>query len=321
MGPSAIRRFAGRIGAVAAVLYLVSLISFVLIDLLPGDPTTTLLPPGTSPEAAQRVRHEMGLDLGIVTRYVRWVGHAVRGDLGTTFASGEHVSSLLTRAFTVTAELVLTSQLLALIVGLTLAVVATRRAGGMIDRTVQAATFAVVALPVFAVALVLLLVFAVHLHWFPAVGYVHVSDSPIGNLRSIVLPTLTISLQPTATYARVVRAELVLASASDHAMLARGLGLPERRIVGHALRQSLSGSLAVIGIQIAGALGGAVLVENIFALPGVGRLLLESIGRREYFVVQGAVLVIGAAFVVFNQSIDALRTWLDPRQRATRLMS
>ena len=313
---SSVQRLAGRLASLGAVLFLVSLMSFLLVDLLPGDPSTTLLPPGTSPETASLVRRQMGLDLGRVPRYVHWVGGALRGDLGVTYGNGESVGRLLGRAFAVTIELMIVTQISALTLAVTVALLAARNAGGVFDRVVRTAISGALALPQFAVALVLILVFAVHLHWFPAVGFVHFTDDPIANLRSLVLPTIALGLPAAATYVRVLRAELVVTLASDHVMLARGLGLPERRImVNHALRQSLSGLLAVVGLQTGMLLGGSFLIENIFALPGVGRLLLMSVGTREYFVVQGGVLVVGVGFVVVNALIDALRSRLDPRIR------
>lgn len=305
-----------RFVSLAAVLFLVSLTSFMLIELLPGDPSTALVPPGTSAEVTKRVRQELGLDQGPAARYVHWVGRVAHGDLGRTFNNGEPVARVLVRALTVTIELMVLTQLFALVLGVVVGAVTAHRAGGRLDRVVQAATFAVLAVPQFAVALVLLLVFAVHLHWFPAVGFVHLSDDPVGNLRSLVLPTITLGLPVAAIYARMVRTEMVATLTADHIVLARGLGIPERRIVlNHALRQSLSSLLAVFAIETGRLLGGALIVETIFALPGMGRLLITSVGKREYLLVQGGVLVVGAGFVIANFAVDIARSRLDPRIR------
>lgn len=316
------RRVGPRVATLVAVLFLVSIFSFLLVDLLPGDPSTALLPPGTSDETAQAIRRQMGLDRHVVPRYVHWVGRAMQGDLGITYGTGESVGRVLRSAFTVTVELMVLTQAVALALGISVGVIAAKHAGSPFDRLVQTFTFGALALPQFAVALVLLLVFAVHLRWFPAIGFVHLTDDPIGNVRSLVLPTVTLAIPIAATYARLVRAELTATLASDHVALARALGLTERRILlNHALRPSLSGLLAAFGLQTAGLLGGALIVENIFALPGVGRLLIASVGRREYFVVQGGVLVIGTGFVLANAMVDALRARADPRIRTERLAS
>ncbi len=308
--------FGGRLVSLVVVLFLVSLVSFVLIDLLPGDPSTSLVPPGSRPEVVQQARHDLGLDRGPVVRYLRWADRAVHGDLGTAFSNAEPVSDVLRRAFIVSFELMIVTQVFALIVGTVVGTCAARRPGGVFDRVAQAVTAAVMAIPGFAVALVLLLVFAVHLHWFHATGFVHLTDDAFGNLRSLVMPAVALGLPVAGLYARILRAEMVATFASDHVLLSRGLGIPERRLtVNHVLRQSSFSLLALFGIETGVLLGSAVLVENIFALPGLGRLMIASITQREYLVVQGAVLVIGTVFVFANFFIDLASSWLDPRIR------
>ena len=306
---------AARCGAhLSVVLLLVSIATFSLVNLLPGDPTTSLIPSGTSADTAAQVRDQLGLDLPPPTRFVHWLARVVQGDFGVTYGTGEPVIDVVRRAAGVTIELVVMAQLLALAVGVTVGTFAARRAGSRRDRAMQVATFGTIALPQFAVALVLLLVFAVHLHWFPAVGYVPFGEDPLTSLRGFVLPSTTLAIPVAATYARLLRVELAATLASDHVLLARGLGLSERRVLfHHALRPSLSGLVAVAATQTSVLLGGAFIVESIFALPGVGRLLIASVGRREYLVVQCAVLLVGTGFVAVNAAADALRARLDPR--------
>ena len=307
-------RIAARFAGLSAVLLLVSVAVFSLVDLLPGDAATVLLPPGTAEDTSARLRDQLGLDLPPVTRFFHWLSSVVHGDLGVTYATGEPVIDVLRRTAVVTFELMVMTQLLAMAIGVLVGVFAARRAGTSADRVVQSLAFGAVALPQFAVALVLLVVFAVHLHWFPAVGYVPFGDDPLTNLRGFVLPATTLAIPVAATYARLLRVELAATLASDHVLLARGLGVPERRVMlRHALRPSLSGLVAVAATQTAALLGGAVIVESIFALPGIGRLLITSVGRREYSVVQAATLLIATGFVTVNAAIDALRVRLDPR--------
>ena len=310
------RRIGRRAGSAAAVLVLVSIASFWLTNLLPGDPTTSLLPPGSPAQATAVLRHELRLDDPMPVRYVHWVSRMARGDLGVSYRTGEPVADVLRRGLLVTGELVILVQMFALALGVTVGTLSARYAGRWFDRITQTVVFGALAVPPFAVGLVLLLVFAVRLHWFPAIGFVHLTDDPVRNLRSMVMPTFTLGLPVSAQYARLVRAEMVAILQGNHIMLARAMGLPERRIhVRHALRQSSFSLLTIFGLQCGLLFGGAVLVERIFAVPGLGTLMVESVGRREYLVIQGAVLLIGTVFVVATFVSDIGASLLDPRIR------
>lgn len=311
------RRALGRTASFAVVLLLVSFASFVLITLLPGDPTASLLPPGSATtQQVQALRHELNLDRPLPVRYVQWVSRVVHGDLGRSYARDEPVADILWRALVVSAELIVAVQVLAVSLGFMVGTMAAQRAGGRLDRWLQAGVSLAIAAPVFAVSMLLLLVFAVHLHWFPAVGFVHMTDGLWANVRSLVLPSVALGFPLGANYARVVRANMMTVLAGPNITLARAMGYPTRSIlVRHALRQTSFNVLTLVGIQLGALLGITVVVEQIFALPGLGRVMIESVGRREYLVVQGGVLIVGGTFAVASLMVDVLHGLLDPRIR------
>ena len=313
------RRIPRKLASLLVVLFLVSLASFSLTNLLPGDPTVAILGPAATPESIVGLRHDLALDDPIPARYARWVGRAVRGDLGRSYRLDEPVTRVIGRTLPVTLELVVLAELVALMIGLPIGVMAARRANQRFDKVASAVSFGALAAPQFAVAIVLLLVFAVRLHWFPAVGFVHLTDSVSQNLRSMVLPALTLGLPLAALYARIVRTDMVVTLQQQHIQLARAMGLPERRVVvRHALRQSSLTLLTVVGLQVGALLGGSLIAERIFALPGMGRLMIERIMARDYTVVQGGVLLIATGYVVVNFVVDLLHSFVDPRIRHER---
>ena len=233
-----------------------------------------------------------------------------------SYRSGEQVRTLLANALTVTVELLLLAELVALLLGISMGIWAAHRVDRLADKVISALTFGAIAVPQFAVAVVLLLVFAVHLQWLPAVGFVRLSDNPIENLRSLIMPAATLGLPLAAQYARVLRADMVVVLQQEHVRLAHAMGLPARRILWrHALRQSSLTLLTVVGLQLGMLLGGSLIVETIFALPGMGRLMIDRISSRDYTVVQGGVLVIATGYVLANFAVDQMHALLDPRLR------
>jgi peptide/nickel transport system permease protein len=286
------------------------------LNLLPGDPAVAILGTNATPENLAVVRSDLGLDRPVVTRYLTWLGRAVRGDLGVSYQTGEPVAATLRRRVPVSAELVLLAQVFALALALPLGSWAAQRAGRLADRVISTVSFVALAAPSFAVGVLLTGVFAVRLGWFPSLGYIGLSDDPVGNLRSLVLPSVALALPLAAVYARVLRADLVRTLAEDHIALAEANGLsPTRVLVNHGLRQSCLTLLTIVGLNFSALLGGAVVIESLFALPGVGRLLFVAIQTRDYLVVQGAVAVIAVTFVAVNFAIDVAHTALDPRVR------
>ena len=309
-----------RLGRLVSVLLAVTFLSFLLISLLPGDPTIAILGPAAGdPDAAQAVRQDLNLDEPIPVRYVKWFGRAVRGDLGTSYFQNRSVTSAIAERLPFTIELMGLSLLLALALAVPLGIGAARRPGGWFDRLTGGALLALLALPAFMLGVLLIYVFAVKLQWLPATGqatWFHIGSGVVATPVSILLPIITLAAGQLAVFARLLRSEMILTLRSDYIMVAKAKGISERRtLVRHALRPSSFSLVTVVGISIGSLLGGAVIVERMFALPGMGQLLVVSIFKRDYLLVQGAVVLISIAFVMANVVADILYGVLDPRVR------
>ncbi len=309
-----------RLGRLVSVLLAVTFLSFLLISLLPGDPTIAILGPAAGdPDAAQAVRQDLNLDEPIPVRYVKWLGRAVRGDLGTSYFQNRSVTSAIAERLPFTIELMGLSLLLALALAVPLGIGAARRPGGWFDRLTGGALLALLALPAFMLGVLLIYVFAVKLQWLPATGqatWFHLGSGVVATPVSILLPIITLAAGQLAVFARLLRSEMILTLRSDYIMVAKAKGISERRtLVRHALRPSSFSLVTVVGISIGSLLGGAVIVERMFALPGMGQLLVVSIFKRDYLLVQGAVVLISIAFVMANVVADILYGVLDPRVR------
>jgi peptide/nickel transport system permease protein len=240
----------------------------------------------------------------------------LHGNFGRAYNDNEKVTDIIRQRLPVTLELLIGAQLLALAVAVPLALLSAYRAGSRVDRALTATSFGMLSIPDFVIAIVLVFVFAVRAHWLPATGYTHLSDSVTGNLRSVALPTITLAIPLSAVYTRLLRSDLIATLQEEYILMARAEGLPTRRILWrHALRPSSFSLLTVIGINTGALIGGAVIVEYLFALPGMGSRLIDAIGRREYIIVQGLVLVIAVGYVLANFLVDVLYGVLDPRVR------
>ncbi|TYP90508.1 ABC transporter permease [Blastococcus xanthinilyticus] len=300
------------------VLLAVSLLTYLLLSLLPGDPALLVLGGGAaSAEAIAAVRADLGLDQPLPVRYLAWLGDAVQGDLGMSYITRQEVTGAILERLPVTLELMGVSLVLALVVAVPLGVFSAYRSGGRFDRTVTGATFGLLALPNFIFALILIAAFSVGLGLFPATGWSRLSDGLGDNLRAVFLPALALSVSNIAVFTRLLRTDMIATLQEDHVLLARAKGLPTSRILfRHALRPSSFSLLTVAGLQVGTLLSGTVIIETIFALPGVGRLLFDAINSRDLLMVQGVVLLLAVTFVVVNFVVDVLYTFLDPRIRS-----
>lgn len=315
--PTLRRWVLGRLATIAAVLVVVSATTFALVALLPGDPAVTILGPQATPENVEALRSDLGLDRPVLARYATWAGRAVRGDLGVSYQTNQPVAESLRQRLPASLQLLVAAQLLALAGALPLAAVAALRVGSRLDRFIATASFAGMAVPNFGVGVLLIGVFVVRLGWFDTFGYVPFAEDPLANLRALVLPSLTLALPLVALYTRVLRNDLVATLGQNHVVAAQANGLAMPTILRrHALRQSLATLATVVGLNVSSLLGGAVLIESLFAVPGIGRLLFSSITGRDYLVVQGVVLVIAVTYVITNAAVDLLQRALDPRLRA-----
>lgn len=311
--------FLGRIGHLFAVLLLVTIATFGMLELLPGNLAYAILGEGAQAEDVARVEKELGLDRPLHERFVGWLGNALRGDLGKSYASGEMVSHAIGQRLPVSLQLMVMSQVLALLLALPLGLWAGYREGGTIDRLISSASFGVLAIPHFVLGIVLILLLAVWLRWLPASGFTPFATDPIANLRSMILPSLTLALVEAPVYLRLLRSDVASTLREEYIVVARAKGLSDWRILlTHALRPSSFSLVTVMGINIGHLIGGTVIIETLFALPGVGRLLIEAINKRDLLMVQGVVLFIAAAFVLVNLVVDTVYALLDPRLRHGR---
>lgn len=298
-------------------LLAVSFFTFMLVSLLPGDPAVLILGSGgVSPEAVAALRLELGLDRPLLVRYLDWLGSALTGDLGRSPMTGQAVMDAILARLPVTIQLGVMAIVIALVLAVPLAMLSAYFAGSRLDRAISGIGFALMSVPGFMMAIFLILIFAVNLGWLPATGWIPFSVSPGANLRSALLPALSLAMIELALYMRLLRTDLIDTLQQDYITLARAKGLPSWRIMTrHALKPSSFSLLTVVGLQLGGVISGAIIVEEIFALPGVGRLLYQSILQRDLLMVQGIVLFIATAYVLVNFVVDLCYSLLDPRVR------
>ncbi|HEY8547288.1 MAG TPA: ABC transporter permease [Acidimicrobiales bacterium] len=315
------RVLAGKAVSLLTVLLAVSFLSFLMLNLLPACLECQILgPDNLDAEAVAEVRAELRLDDPIPVRYVAWLGDALSGDLGQSYYTKQDVTDAVVERLPVTVELLVLSMVMSLAVSIPLGMVTAYRAGGILDRVVTGATFGMLAIPSFMMALLLIYLLAVEWGWFPATGWTRLTADPGENLRSAFMPALSLALVNVAVFTRLLRTDMMATLQEDHVLLARSKGLPTWRIlVRHALRPSSFSLLTVAALTVGNLLGGTVIIEQLFALPGIGRLLFESIYKRDLMMVQGVVLVMTTGFVVINLLVDVLYAVLDPRLRTRRL--
>jgi peptide/nickel transport system permease protein len=310
------RRIATAILELVAVLFVVSVGAFLLVHLLPGDPAATILGPDDTPAARAALLRHLGLNRPLVEQYGIWLRNVLTGHLGESYVTHEPVASLIAHAFPVDLELVVVSQAIAFALAIGLALVAAWREGGVLDQAASAVSFGLLSAPTFVVGVLLVLLLAVKARLLPATGWVGLTKDPLENLRDALLPSLALAASSVAVYYRLLRAELARTLREDFVTLARAKGLSTRRIlVRHALRPSLVPLLAAAGVNVGTLIGGAFIVEYLFALPGLGYEAVNAIYERDYLSVQAIVLVEAAFFVVVNVAVDLLVALVDPRVR------
>ena len=305
-----------RLLAILPVLLAVSLLTFLIASLLPGDLAYVILGDQATPENVAALRHDMGLDQPLWWRYLSWLGHVLQGDLGRSFRTGQTVLQAVAERIPVSLQLMLMAEFIGLLIGVPVAIACAARAGGAFDRFMTGSAFAMLSMPSFLMAILLIYLFAVELRWLPATGYVPFSEEPLNNLRFFVLPALTLALAEWPGIMRVLRSDMIATLQEDYIALAKAKGLkPSRILFVHALKPSSLTLVTVTGINIGRLLGGTLIVETIFALPGIGRLLVGAIYTRDLVILQGVVLLVACGFVIVNFIVDMLYAVLDPRIR------
>ncbi len=310
------RFVARKCARLAAVVAAVSALTFFMLALLPGDVAYMLAGAEATPDQIEAIRDELGLNRNVVVRYADWVAGVVQGDFGASLRTSEPVLEAILGRLPVTVELLVLAQIMALALAIPAGIFAAYKAGSAADRVLTLVGFGMYSIPAFALAILMIFVFALRLRWLPATGYEPLSAGLWANLRTMLLPALSIALIEWVGLMRVLRTDMIATLKEDFISLARAKGLSTRRILlRHALRPSSFTLITVLGLQVGSLIGGAIILESIFALPGVGRLLIEAIYARDYTVVQGCILFIAVAYVAINFTVDMLYAVLDPRIR------
>ncbi len=308
-----------RILLLIPVLFVVTFASFYLLNLLPGDPAVAVLGPGANATAIAQERVLLGLNEGIVPRYGKYIDHLVHGDFGRSSTTHEAVSTELSQRLPITVELLVLSQVLAFAISVPLGIFSARKPGSLLDRIATGGAFGLLALPGFMLGVLLVYLFAVKSHVFPATGFTRLTVNIGQNLRAIVLPCVTLGLGSVAVYLRVLRSDMIVTLQQDFITMARAKGMSPRWVLlRHAFRPSTFTLLTVAGLNIGTLIGGAIVVEQVFALPGLGTLTTTAIAQRDYLTVQGVVVVAATGFVIINFLVDLLYGVADPRTRVAR---
>ena len=308
-----------RVVQLVVVLLSVTFLSSLMLNFLPGDAAIVVCGASCTTEQYQQVREEMGLNEPVLVRYGQWLGRVVRGDLGASNVNKEQVSTALSQRMPVTLELLILSQIISLGLAIPLGVISARRPNGAVDKTSTGVGFIFLAVPGFVIGLLLIELFAVKLHLFPATGYKTFLENPAENIRDLFLPSLTLALAEIAVYSRLLRTDLMGTLQEDYIMMAKAKGLTSRRIMWrHAFRPSTFSLITVVGLRIGGAIGGALIIERVFALNGLGLYAISAIEKRDFIPLQGAVVVIAIGYVLVNFAVDMFYAVLDPRIRHAR---
>ena len=300
----------------AGVIVLVSLIVFTLIRLIPGDPISILLADNLSAEVRDRLIAKWGLDQPAVVQYGRWITNVAHGDFGVSIRTQESVAGLISERIPATVMLAIGALAIAVGLGIPAGIIAAYRTRTLVDYAAMLTALVGLCVPSFWLALLLILLFSLKLGLLPVSGYVSPLVDPMAAVRHLVLPSLALGLGLAASISRMTRSAMLDVLSQDYVRTARAKGLTERGTVfGHALRNAMLPIITVVGLQLGFLLGGAVVVEEIFSLPGIGQLLIFGISNRDYPLIQGVVLVFAAIFVLVNLTVDLTYSYFDPRIR------
>lgn len=306
-----------RIASAIPTLILVSIAVFGLLRFIPGDPAALMLGDLAKPGQVQAMRIQMGLDKPVVAQYLIWVGNALTGDFGKSISTGQNVLPLILNAFSVSASIVLLGVFIAALIAVPAGMLAAWRQNSPGDIGVIAVSTILLSIPSFWLGLMLLLVFGLHLGWLPVIGYVPFSQGFWPALVYIVLPVTTLVLSEAGPIARMARASTIEVARLEYITHARAKGLSEPKVMWrHAFKNAFAPTLTLIGFVLGSLLGGIAVIETVFTLPGLGRLLVDAIYARDYPVVQGTMLFVAAIYVVVNLVVDLLYPFLDPRVAA-----
>jgi peptide/nickel transport system permease protein len=306
-----------KAGAALVVVFLSSIVVFIGVRALPGDPALALGAENRDPAVLAAIRHAYGLDQPLPVQYVKWASRALRGDLGLDARQLPVGHTIITR-IPITLELALLAVLIGVVIGIFAGVIAAVRRGKLSDHTATTSALVGLSVPHFWLGLMMIIVFAVDLHWLPASGYVSFHEHPLKNLEHLLMPALVLGTGLSAVLMRQTRSAMLNSLTADYVRTARAKGLSERSVIAkHALRNSLITVTTVVGLQLGALISGAVITEQIFVIPGFGRLTLEAVNERDYTLLQGVVLVAATGYVVVNLLVDVVYSLLNPRIRVS----
>lgn len=305
-----------RILASIPVMFVVAAVVFAILRLSAGDPAAIIAGDSATPEQLEQLRQTMGLDRPIYIQFFMWLSHILQGDFGVSLLSGVSVVDMIGQRMGPSVALALTTIVFAVLVAIPLGVIAAWRQGKLLDRCVMGLSVLGFSVPVFVSAYILVLIFSLQLGWFPVQGYHPLSEGIIPFISSITLPTIALSSVYIALIARITRTSMIEVMGEDFVRTARAKGMKESRVLlHHALRNAATPIITIIGIGIAMLIGGVVVTESVFNLPGLGRLVVEAVLARDYPVIQGLILLFALVYVVINLVVDVLYTVFDPRIR------
>lgn len=299
---------ARRLLIAVPVLIGVSLVTFILVNVVPGDPVMMMMEKRTDPATVERIRHEMGLDKPLPVQYLDFLLKACKGDLGRSYHYKVPVADLIKQRFPVTVKLATTAMLVAVLIGLTVGIISAVKQYSILDHASMVGALALVSAPLFWVAILCQILVGLKLKWLPISGYY--------SFKFMILPALVLGVRPAAGIARLTRSSMLEVIRQDYIRTARAKGLAERPVIfKHALKNALIPVVTVIGLELGGLLTGSILTETVFAIPGLGRLAIESITYRDFPVIQGTVLFTAVVYVLANIIVDISYAYLDPRIR------
>jgi peptide/nickel transport system permease protein len=296
----------------------IATLAFIAIHFIPGDISDFLLQEDRDGAAAEQIRESLGLNRPIIVQYLDWFWRMLQGDLGTSFLTGRSITADVMERLPATLQLTFGGLIVALLIAIPAGVVSAARRGRPADATIRVGAFVGVSVPSFWLGLMLVLLFAVTLGWFPSSGYVPFFDDPLENLRRLTLPAITLGVAMAGTTTRMLRASMIDTLQQEFIRVAHAKGVPAGQVMRrHAFRAALIPSITSVGLQVGYLLGGTVVLEKVFAWPGNGRYLLDAISARDYPVVQAMILIYGILFMVINLIVDVAYGLTDPRVRRT----
>ena len=312
------KMLAARLVRLVATILVVSFVTFMMVNLLPGDPINALVPPESQndQEFVEQLREEFGLNDPMMVRYANWLGDAVPGDLGKSVIPSQPVAGEIWRRLPITAELALVSIGFSLFIAIPLGTLSAYKQGKRVDQSISAAAQVSLSIPNFVLGLLLIYVFAMRLQWLPATGWTRLTESVSGNIKSVLLPAMSLALAEIAVYTRVVRSDMISTLQEDYILSARAKGLKDRFILfRHALRPSSLTLITVVGLNVGALIGGTVVIETLFAIPGLGKRLLDAVFQRDFLMIQGITVFVAVVYVTINTLVDIIYMLVDPRIR------